>query len=238
MKLLKPVCFFLTLSLLAWPQQPSPASSAVTPAGPNDLKTVLSQMNQAAAGFKSLQANFVWDQYQAVVSETDTQRGVMFLKRTKNGIDAALKITAPDEKQVVFKNGKLSFYQPKIDQITERDESHNRADVESFMSLGFGARGDDLLKSYEVKMDGWEVLNGVKTAKLDLTPKAQRLKSSLSKVVLWIEPEHALAVQQQFLEPSGDYRLAHYSNLRLNAKFPENVFTIKTTANTKIVSSQ
>lgn len=238
MKVLKLVWLVLTLSLVAWPQQSAPASSSVTPAGPNDLKTVLAQMNQAAGSFKSLQANFVWDQYQAVVSETDTQRGVMFLKRTKNGIDAALKITAPDQKQVVFKNGKLSFYQPKIDQITERDESHNRADVESFMSLGFGARGDDLLKSYEVKMEGWEVLNGTKTAKLDLTPKAQKLKSSLSKVILWIEPEHSLAVQQQFLEPSGDYRLAHYSNLRLNAKVPEDVFTIKTTGATKIVTSQ
>ena len=122
MKVLKLVCFLLVLSLAAWPQQPGTASSAVTPAGPNDLKTVLAQMNQAAASFKSLQADFVWDQYQAVVSETDTQRGLIFLKRSKNGIDAALKITAPDQKQVVFKNGKLSFYQPKIDQITERDE--------------------------------------------------------------------------------------------------------------------
>lgn len=228
----------LLVAIAVWPQQSPPASSAVTPAGPNDLKTVLAQMNHAAASFRSLQANFVWDTYQAVVSETDTQRGKMFLKRTKNGIDAALKITSPDQKQVVFKSGKLSFYQPRIDQITERDESRNRADVESFMSLGFGARGDDLLKSYDVKMDGWEVLNGVKTAKLDLVPKAAKLKTTLSKVILWIEPEHALAVQQQFLEPSGDYRLAHYSSIKLNAKIPEDVFTIKTTSATKIVSSQ
>lgn len=238
MRLIQSVWLLLVLSLAAWPQQATPASSTVTPAGPNDLKTVLAQMNQAAASFRSAQADFVWDQYQAVVSETDTQKGEMFLKRTRNGIDAALKITSPDQKQVVFQNGKLSFYQPKIDQITERDESHNRADVESFMSLGFGARGDDLLKSYEVKMEGWETLNGVKTAKLELVPKAQKLKSSLSKVILWIEPQHSLAVQQQFLEPSGDYRLARYSNIKLNGKISEAVFTIKTTANTKIVSSQ
>jgi outer membrane lipoprotein-sorting protein len=229
------ICLLLSAHI-ARPQQPGPSPSAVTPAGPDDLKNVLAEMNRAAASFKSAQADFVWDQYQAVVNESDTQKGTMYLKRTKNGIDAALRITSPDEKQVIFKNGKLSFYQPKIDQVTERDESRNRADVESFMSLGFGARGDDLLKSYDVKMVGWETLDGVKTAKLDLIPKAAKLKSSLTKVVLWIEPTHSLAVQQQFLEPSGDYRLAHYRNVKINAKIPETVFTLKTTANTKIVT--
>jgi hypothetical protein len=44
-------------------------------------------------------------------------------------------------------------------------------------------------------------------------------------------------VQQQFFEPSGDYRLAKYSNLKVNQKIPETVFKLKTTGDTKVVSS-
>lgn len=218
--------------------QAKSSTAAVTPATPADLQRVLAQMNRAAATFKTAQADFVWEQYQKVVDETDTQRGTMYLKRTKNGMDAALRITSPDVKQVIFKDGKLSFYQPRIDQVTERETSGNRADVESFMSLGFGASGDDLMKSYEVKMDGWETVDGVKTAKLELTPRAQKLKSSLSKVLLWIDPERALSLKQQFLQPSGDYRVATYSNIKVNQKIPGDAFRLKTTSRTKVVDAQ
>jgi len=40
------------------------------------------------------------------------------------------------------------------------------------------------------------------------------------------------------LEPSGDFRLAKYSNIQLNQKLPDNVFKLKTTGKTKSVSPQ
>ncbi len=214
------------------------AAATVTPAGPEDLKTLLAQMNVAAKTFKTAQADFEWEQYQMVVNETDVQKGQMFLRRTDKGIDAALRITSPAPKQVLFKEGLLSLYQPKIDQVTEHAAGGTRADVEAFMSLGFGASGDDLRKSYEIKMEGWQTVAGIKTAKLDLTPKDAKLQASLSKIVLWIDPARSLAVQQQFLEPSGDYRVARYSNIRINAKLPDDAFKLKTTSHTKFVRAQ
>lgn len=209
--------------------------AAVTPAGPEDLQRLLAQMNSAAKTFKTAQADFQWDSFQMVVQETDVQKGQMYLRRTGQGIDAALKVTSPDTKQVVFKDCELSFYQPKIDQVTKRHACENRADVESFMNLGFGASGDDLQKKYIVKMEGWETVQGVKTAKLDLTPKEEKVKSSLSKVILWVDPARSLAMQQKFLEPSGDYRLAKYSNITVNGKIPDAAFRLRTTSKTKIV---
>ena len=43
--------------------------------------------------------------------------------------------------------------------------------------LGFGGRGHDLSKSYDVKYAGMEQVQGVNTAKLELTPKSQRVRS-------------------------------------------------------------
>src|SRR5690349_6511388 len=49
------------------------------------LEGVLTQMDAAAARFRSAQADFSWDQYQKVVNETDTQKGTVYYRRTGKG---------------------------------------------------------------------------------------------------------------------------------------------------------
>jgi outer membrane lipoprotein-sorting protein len=122
--------------------------------------------------------------------------------------------------------------------VTERDVSKNKADVDAFLSLGFGASGNDLLRDYEVKMEGWETVDGVKTAKLDLTPKSQKMRQTYNKIILWIDPARAVLLRQQFFESSGDYRLAHYTNMKLNGKISDDDFKLKTNGNTKTVKPQ
>ena len=51
--------------------------------------------------------------------------------------------------------------------------------------------------------------------------------------MLWIDPARVVSVQQQFFEPSGDYRLAKYSDIQINQKLPDSVFKLKTTGKTK-----
>ncbi|HET9184372.1 MAG TPA: outer-membrane lipoprotein carrier protein LolA [Candidatus Angelobacter sp.] len=205
-------------------------------AGQQGLDAILEQMNKAAAAFRTAQADFEWDQYERVVEEHDIQNGRIYFRRTKSGIDASIKVTSPDSKQVLFKDGKLMLYQPKIDQVTEYKSNANRAEVESFMSLGFGASGKDLAANFEIKLDGWETIDGVKTAKLDLTPKQEKVRSSLSRVLLWMDPVRDVSLKQQFFEPSGDYRLTHYTNIRLNRKISDDVFRLKTRPGTRIVT--
>jgi outer membrane lipoprotein-sorting protein len=221
-------------------QSTAPSHAGQQAAGPQDLKGVLEEMNKAAATFKSAQADFEWDQYQKVVEEHDLQKGQIYFRRTRSGkdIDAAVNVTSPDRKQVVFIDGKLSLYQPKIDQVTEYKASSNRADVESFVSLGFGASGDDLARNFELKLDGWETVDGVRTAKLDMIPKKEKMKASINRVLLWIDPQRNVSLKQQFFEPSGDYRLTHYTNIKLNGRVSDNVFRLKTTSKTKFVQPQ
>ena len=44
-------------------------------------------MDATAASFQSLQADFVWDQYQRVVDETDTQKGTVYYRRSGKEIE-------------------------------------------------------------------------------------------------------------------------------------------------------
>jgi outer membrane lipoprotein-sorting protein len=213
-------------------QQTAPAA----PSG--DLETVLAKMNQSASTFKSAQGDFEFQSYQKLTDDTDTQKGRIYFRRTKNGVDAAFEIAGPAPKQVVYKDGKLQIFEKKINQVTERQVGKNKSDVEAFLSLGFGASGDELQRDYAVRMDGWETVDGAKTAKLDLTPKKEKVLQTYNKIILWIDPQRDVLLKQQFFEHSGDYRLAHYTNLKLNDKIPDDVFRLKTNGNTKTIKPQ
>jgi outer membrane lipoprotein-sorting protein len=201
----------------------------------DELQEVLAQMNEAAGKFNSAHGEFEFKTYQKVVDDMFVQKGSIYFRRTKSGVDATFQFTSPDDKKVVYKDGKLKIYEPKINQITEPDVGKNRSSVESFLSLGFGARGDDLLKAYEVKMEGWENIDGVRTAKLVLVPTNEKVRNTYNKIALWIDPTRDVILQQQFFESAGNYRLTHYTNLKINSKLPSDAFNIDTSTNPKIV---
>jgi len=213
-------------------QQPNNATSGV------ELERVLSKMDATAAGLHNVEASFVWEQYQKVVDETDTQKGKIYFRRVGRETQMAVDVTDPVIKCVLYANGKIQFYQPKIDQVTTYDTSKNRDEFESYLVLGFGSGGHEILKSFEVKYLGTEKLNGAETAKLDLVPRAVKVRNTFSHIILWIDPAQGVSVQQQFIEPTGDYRLTKYSDIHMNQKLPDGVFKLKTTSKTKFVSPQ
>ena len=63
----------------------------------------------------------MWEQYQRVVDETDTQTGTVYYRRAgkDKDIEMMADIKQPDQKFVLYKDGKLQVYQPKIDQVME-----------------------------------------------------------------------------------------------------------------------
>ena len=199
------------------------------------LEATLASMDQAAANFRTAQCDFVWDQYQKVVNDHDFQKGTMYFRRQGTEVQMAADITSPDKKYILFTGNLVSVYQPSIDQVTEYSPGKNKADFESFLLLGFGGRGHDLEKSFDVSYAGMEQVDGVNTDRLELTPKSQKVKSMFQTITLWIDPARGVSVQQRFSEPSGDYRVAKYSNIQINRKIPGDVFKLKTTGHTKVI---
>jgi outer membrane lipoprotein-sorting protein len=203
---------------------------------PAPLDSVLKKMDTAAASFQTTQADFVWDQYQKVVDETDTQKGTVYYRRSGKDIEMLADIKQPDQKFLLYKDGKLQVYQPKIDQIMNYSTGSNRNEIESYLVLGFGGSGEELKKSFDVSYAGDETIGNVATAKLQLVPKSEKLRNHFTKIFLWIDRDRGISVQQQFMQSQGDYRLAKYSNVRVNAKIGSDVFRLKTTSKTQFVS--
>ena len=203
-----------------------------------ELEHVLAQMDVAARNFKTTEASVVWEQYQKVIDEAETEKGRIYFRREGGEIQMAADFVEPDKKYVIYSGGKVQVYQPKIDQVNEYDPGKNRSDVESFLVLGFGGGGRDLFKSYVLRFLAKETVGDIAADKLELIPKSTRLRNNIARIWLWIDSARGVSVQQQWFEPGGDYRLAKYSDIRINQKLPDNAFKLKTTGKTKFISPQ
>jgi len=214
-------------------------ASKAAPENKTGLEPTLASMDKAAADFKAIEADFVWDQYQKVVDETDTETGTIYFRRVGNEVQMMADITGPTpdkKKSVLFSDSKVQVYLPKADQVTIYNTNKN-PDVESYLTLGFGGKGHDLSKSFDVTYLGSEKIGQVQTEKINLVPKLAKVKANFDHIILWIDPSMGISVQQQLFVPiSGDYRIAKYSNIKLKPKLPDNTFKLKTNGKTKFVT--
>jgi len=217
---------FLMLLLLM------PAAVAGQAQNDQGLGHALDEMDKASENFRSTEADFVWQQYTSLVKETDTQKGKIYFRKAGDEIQMAVEVTDPYPKNVLLSGGKLELFTPRTNQMTVYDVEKNRAEFEAFLVLGFGGGGHSMLKSFDVKYLGTEKVNDLETSKLDLTPKSAKIRNTFEHIVLWIDLARGISVRQQLFQPGGDYRLADYSDFRINAKLPDSAFKLKTNAKT------
>jgi len=219
--------------------KPKPDDSA-------NLEAVLRKMDAVSVNFRTAQAEFEWDNYQRVIDEiVDVQTGTIYYRRESKDIEMMANVkkagssassTKPEPKYVLFSEGKVRMYEPKIDRVTVYDLGKDKADLESYVVLGFGGSGQDLQKAFDVSYQGTEKIGDVNAAKLQLTPKSEGVKKYYNRMVLWIDPGKGVSVQQQFFTPQGDYRLCKYTGIKLNEKVSDEVFKLKTTGKTQTIA--
>jgi len=200
------------------------------------LDSVLKKMDAAAANFHTAEADFVWQQYQRVVNETDTQSGTVYYRKTGNDVEMMADVKQPDHKVVLYKDGKLEVYQPSANQVMEYSAGANRNELESYLVLGFGGSGQDLVKSFDVTYMGQETIDNKPTAKLQLIPKSQKVRNTFPQIFLWIDLSRGVSLQQKVVQGESDWRLAKYSDIKIPAKIGKDVFQLKTNKKTQFVS--
>ena len=197
------------------------------PAQNADLQKVLAEMDVASARFRSAEADFVWDQYTAVVDSHDYQKGTIAFRRKGNSTEMIARVKTengqPAPKDVLYKGGELDFYQPALKQDTIFKAGGN---IERYLTLGFGGSGKELADTWNVAYQGKEIIDGVETAKLDLTPKQPGGNNQFTHITIWVDPKRAISLKQQVFQDTGDWRTAIYSNIKLNT-VPSSAFALE-----------
>lgn len=206
--------------------------TAATFAQSADLQKVLSQMDAASAKFQSAQADFTADTYTAVVQSHDVQKGTIAFRRAGGATEMIMHVKTdegqPSLKDVLYKNGELDYYQPAVKQETILKGGSN---YERYFTLGFGGSGKDLAANWNINYQSTETIEGVETAKLDLTPKTP--SDQFTHITVWIDPKRGVSLKQQVFQESGDYRTAIYSNIQLNS-VPASAFALQIASGTQV----
>jgi outer membrane lipoprotein-sorting protein len=196
------------------------------------LDEVLRQMDAASLKFQSAEADFRWDLYERVVKETTTQTGSIYFKKQGGSTIMGAKIESPTTKFLEYRDGKLRLFDPGTDHLTIITSKGNQAQMESFLTLGFGGSGTNLTNAWTISDLGDEVVDGVQTAKLDLVPKDPAVRNNCTHMTIWVDPTRGITIKQSFYMPSDDYRTAVYANIKYNQKVDEKPYQINTNSKT------
>jgi outer membrane lipoprotein-sorting protein len=201
------------LLLIAWP---------ATPVSPKDaLAAVLARMDKSAGEFKSMTADVIYVTHTDVINEDSTESGnVAMQKMRSDEVRGLINILIPDKKTVAFENRLLRIYFPKIKTVQEYKLDKFGEQLDQFLMIGFGTSGMSLAKDYGVTVLGSETLKGpeaVATIRVRLIPKSQQARDLVKQFELWIpETGDPYPLQEKISQPSGDYRLITYSNMKTN----------------------
>jgi outer membrane lipoprotein-sorting protein len=91
--------------------------------------------------------------------------------------------------------------------------------------LGFGASGHDLEEKWSLKYLGTEMVDGVKTDKLELVAKDPTVRQNIPKVTIWLDTARAVSLKQVFDEKDGTSRTCHYTSIKVNQTLPSGAFS-------------
>jgi outer membrane lipoprotein-sorting protein len=182
------------------------------------VDAILARMDQTAPNFHAMTADVQMVTYTAILNDKTTEKGTLKMQRLKNNeMRAIIDFSGQTDARVIAFLGKIvRIYYPNLNSYQDFEVGKNTQVLNQYLLLGFGSSGKDLARSYDITPEGSEDVNGQTTTKLLLVPKDAKVKERLTKVEVWIPNGAAYPVQQQFYEPSGNYRKVTYSNIQLN----------------------
>jgi len=228
---LKRTARFVLFLLLGLSGKTLAAKNSQTPAKMSQ-EYVLTMMDKAADDFKSLTAALDHVTYTALVKDTSTESGEIYVRK-----DSKMRIdfVRPDPRTILRNGDNLYIYTPKINRVEEYNIGKNRALADEYLALGFGTRAESLKKNYEITLVGEEDLDGQKMAVIDLVPHSDEVRKQITKIRMWVDQASWLPVQQKFFEAgSGDYFLSRYKNVMKNLKIGDGKFKADWPKGTKI----
>ncbi len=203
------------------------------------LNSVLGKMESAGENFRDFTADFAWKKYTAVLEEFDTpEKGMFYYSRARDGTALIRQeVTSPGKRILTIKDGVVTIYQPKIKQAKIAHLGEDKDKVE-YMALGIGQSPSNLKRTFDISYLGTETLNGEPCAMLALEPKSAERAALYESTTIWINEQNGIPVQHKFLEPSGDYLLSSFFDVKLNSGVSNSKFVQKLPKGVEIIRIQ
>ena len=200
------------------------------------LEEILSEMDKRGKTLRSLSSTLVQKRWAEILEEFDQgEEGHFYFLRERAEVYIRRDIIKPQRNTLVIRKGEVLFYQPRIKQM-QRYNLGTKRDRAEFLLLGFGSRQESLKKAYNIRFLKTERLDERDTYLLELVPKSDEVSSYFSRIILWVEPSLWVPIQQKLVEPTRDFLLIQFENIRLNPKISRSKFDLKLPKDVRVVS--
>ena len=202
------------------------------------LSDVLARLDKSAQEFRSFSASVKRTEFTAVLGEADSSNGAVRVRKTKNGLSGIMEFGEPDPRTMHFGGKTFETYYPKAGRVEIIDLGKRSGAAEQFLLLGFGMTVAEIRKTYDVKLGGVEQAAGVPATRIELLPHEGEVKKLITKIELWVPEGQGNPVQEKVTQPSKNYSLFTYSELKNNPSLPDAAFGLNVPANVKRIYPQ
>jgi outer membrane lipoprotein-sorting protein len=196
-----------------------------------EAQELLGRMDKAAAGFKAMTAQVTHVTHTEVLNEDSTESGTVIMQKLPSGqVGGRVDIVSPDPHNLVFEKTQVHRYFPKIKTLEIYDLGEKGELLDKFMMIGFGTSGAELAKDYDVTVLGIESLKDQpgKFVHARLLPKSADVRQYVKSTELWIpEGNDPYPVREKILQPSGDYLIFTYNEMKINPPLRPDALQLK-----------
>jgi outer membrane lipoprotein-sorting protein len=212
------------------------AGAATLAAAGDTVQQILARMDKAASDFKAMTAQVTHVDHTDVLNDDTIESGAVTMKKVQPGeVQGRVDFTVPDRKTITFEKRRIQEYLPKINTLQVFDLDKHGEQLDRFLMIGFGTSGIELAKDYDVAVLGTENIKGQSALHLQLNPKAAEARQYVEKIELWIpEQGDPYPLREKIFEPSHDYRLVTYNDLKINPPLQPDALQLKLPPGVKI----
>lgn len=201
------------------------------------LEEILSRMDEVGSKLTSMRTALHQKKWTAILEEFDEgERGYLSFLKTDQGVYLRKDIEEPTRNTLVIKEGTVIFFQPSIKQAQKYDMGRHR-DKAEFLVLGFGSDKKTLNETYQIGLIGKETIGERTTYQLELKPKSENVAAFFTRIVLWVDNKLWVPIQEQLVEPTDDYLLIRFSDVKLDVQLSKSDFEVKLPRDVKVIQN-
>jgi outer membrane lipoprotein-sorting protein len=201
------------------------------------LQDLRARMDKAASGFNAMTADVQYVTHTDVINDDSTETGTVAMKKVPPGeVQGLVEFVTPDKRTVTFEKRKIQIYYPKMKTLQIWNLDQHGEQLDKFLMIGFGTSGSELAKDYDMTVLGTETVKGQQSPaiRLQLVPKSAEARQYVKKLELWIPSEgDPYPFREKISQPSNDYRLVTYSDLKINPPLKADAMRLRTPAGVK-----
>jgi outer membrane lipoprotein-sorting protein len=193
------------------------------------LESSLAKLDANSKTFAGMTASIKRTQHTAIINDDAREAGKIAMKRNKGKVAVAINFTEPEPRAFSYRDKRAEVYLPKINTLQIYDTGKYDAALTQGLLIGFGTSSKELASNYDVKWIGDEKLG----AHLELTPKAANTREQIKKIEMWLDAGDGYPRQVKIHQPSNDYMLIEYSDLKMNASLTDEQVRVNAPKNAK-----